>query len=406
MIPGKILSRYLFRQAGGTVALILLSLTGVVWIALALRELNLVTSQGQDVWLFIKMTLLALPNLMALIAPIALLVAAIHVLNRLNGDSELIVMTAGGATIWHVARPLLAVAMLVSLAVAAVNHIAMPWSLRLLRDYVIQTRTDLISQVIQPGRFSSPERNLTFHIRERGPKGELIGLVMHDARDPKQVSTFLAEHGFIIKQDGDAYLLMEAGHILRRSGPEEPVRIIEFQSYAVDLARFEKKDQGQDLKPRERYYAELVRPAAGDQLAKTQPGLLRAELHERLSSPLYPFAFVLIAVAFVGQAQTTRQNRMQAIVAAFLIAAGSRLGGMAGTNVVAIRASATWIVYAIPVAAIIVGLLLAQRGMRAQRRSRLAGTIGGVADALGGVVRPLFRRRRGAAGRANGAAAE
>src|SRR5690349_4134671 len=82
----SILFRYIFRQAAGSVVMILASLTGVVWIALALRQLNLVTSQGQDTWLFIKMTLLALPNLMALIAPVALLVSTIQVLNRLNGD--------------------------------------------------------------------------------------------------------------------------------------------------------------------------------------------------------------------------------------------------------------------------------------------------------------------------------
>ena len=95
LMPG-ILFRYIFRQAAGSVAMIMASLTGVVWIALALKQLNLVTSQGQDTWMFIQMTLLALPNLMALIAPIALLVATIHVLNRLNGDSELIVGTDAG----------------------------------------------------------------------------------------------------------------------------------------------------------------------------------------------------------------------------------------------------------------------------------------------------------------------
>lgn len=385
---GTIISRYLFRQAAGAVLLILLSLTGVVWIALALRQLNLVTSQGQDAWLFIKMTLLALPNLMALIAPIALLVATIHTLNRLNGDSELIVLTAGGGTIWAIARPLLLVAFLVSIAVSLVNHYAMPWSLRLLRDYVIQVRTDLITQVIQPGRFSSPEPNLTFHIRERGLDGELKGLVMHDGRDKKQVSTFLAERGWIVKQDGDAFLLMENGHILRKPNPEpgqattgaaaaagppaeEPVRIIEFKRYAVDLARFEQKEQGPELKPRERYYEELVRPDSNDQLARTQPGLLRAELHERFTSALYPFAFVLLAVAFIGQAQTTRQNRAQAIVIAFLIAAGCRLGGLAANNIVTLRASAVWLVYAIPIGAIVFGAIAAHAGMRVRSKTRL-----------------------------------
>ena len=402
---GTIVSRYLFRQAAGAVLLILLSLTGIVWIALALRQLNLVTSQGQDTWLFIKMTLLALPNLMALIAPVALLVATIHTLNRLNGDSELIVMTAGGGTIWNIARPLLLVALLVSLAVSIVNHWAMPWSLRLLRDYVIQVRTDLITQVIQPGRFSSPEANLTFHIRDRGLDGELKGLVMHDGRDGKQVSTFLAERGWIVKQDGDAFLLMENGHILRRAAPgqgeqkgkaassqtgEEPIRIIEFKRYAVDLARFEAKEQGPELKPRERYFGELVRPDPNDQLAQRQPGLLRAELHERFASALYPFAFVLVAVAFIGQAQTTRQNRVQAIVAAFLIATACRLGGLAGNNIVSLRASATWIVYTIPIGAIVFGTIAARLGMQQRRRSRLARALDGLVHA---VVSRLPRRR-------------
>ena len=227
MMP-SILFRYIFKQAAGSVGMILTSLTGMVWIALALRQLNLVTSQGQDTWLFIKMTMLALPNLMALIAPVALLVASIHVLNRLNGDSELIVTTAGGGTIWTVARPLLVLALLVSIAVSVVNHYAMPWSLRLLRTYIVQVRTDLISQVIQPGRFSTPEANLTFHIRDRDLAGTLLGLVMHDARDEKQASTYLAERGQIIKQDGGGYLLMEKGHILRRPRNGDPVQTIVF----------------------------------------------------------------------------------------------------------------------------------------------------------------------------------
>ena len=93
-----IFSQYVFRQAGAAFLLILLSLCSIVWIALALRQLNVVTSQGQDTWTLMKMTTLALPNLMAIIAPVAFLIAALHTLNRLNTDSELIVLTASGAT--------------------------------------------------------------------------------------------------------------------------------------------------------------------------------------------------------------------------------------------------------------------------------------------------------------------
>ena len=202
----RIVSRYVFRQASGALLLVLISLTGITWIGVALRQLELMTSQGQDVWRFLAMTTLALPSMMAVIAPIALLIASIYVLTRLSGDSELIIMTSGGMPVWGLLKPLGLLALLVSVGVASVNHVVGPASQRLLRDMAAQVRTDLMAQVIQPWRFTSPEPKLMVHIRDRGPGGELLGLMMHDARDPKQVVTYLAERGLIIKQGEMAYL--------------------------------------------------------------------------------------------------------------------------------------------------------------------------------------------------------
>jgi len=360
----SIFGRYLFRQAAGASLLILLSLSGVVWIALALRQLNLITSEGQDVLTFLKMTTLALPNMMALIAPVALLIACLHTLNRLNADSELIVMTASGASFWTVARPLLLLALVVSVAVSSVNHWAMPWSLRLLRDYVIQVRTDLISQVLQPGRFTSPERNLTFHIRDRAFNGELIGVLMHDARDRKQTISYLAERGAIQKQAGSSFLLMSKGHMVRRTDPGEPAQIIAFDSYGLDLDRFEQKGEQAELKPRERFFDELAFPNPDDADFKRQPGQFRAELHERFASPLYPFAFVLIALAAVGQAKSTRHGRIEALAMAFVVAAMVRLAGLAANNLVVLNASAVPLLYATPGVAGIIALLAIRRAAR------------------------------------------
>ncbi|MFV0297432.1 MAG: LPS export ABC transporter permease LptF [Hyphomicrobiaceae bacterium] len=370
-MPG-IIFRYIFRQAAGIIAMMMTSLTGVVWIALALKQLSLVTSQGQDSVTLFKMTLLALPNLMAMVAPVALLVAAVHTLNRLNGDSELIVMTAGGANLWTIAKPLVTLAVLVALAISMVNHFVMPWSLRQLRTYIVQVRTDLISQVLQPGTFATPEQQLTLHIRERARNGNLLGLVMEDERDQNMSSTYLAESGEIVKQDGATFLLMHHGNIMRQPRDGKPLQMIEFDSYAVDLAHFEAKDTAFDFKPRERYFNELVHPDKDDVLAKRQSGLLRAELHERFSNPLYPIAFALIAVAFIGHAQTTRQNRVHAILAAFILSIGGRLGGMAGTNLVALSASAVWMVYTIPIALGLFGVLLiaSRRTLRPPSRAR------------------------------------
>ena len=389
----SIIERYVFRQAAGALLLILASLSGIVWIALALRQLNVVTSQGQDAWLLFKMTTLALPNLMAIIAPFALLIATIHTLNRLNGDSELIVLTASGATIWRVGRPLLLLAAIVAGGVALVNHVGQPWSLRLLRDYIVQVRTDLLSQVIQPGRFSSPEPKLTFHIRERAQNGDLLGLVMHDQRDAKVSQAYLAERSSIIKQDKTAYLLMSKGHIVRRADPQKPAEIIAFETYAVDLNRLETRDESSDdLKPRERYFDELANPERTSALYRRVPGQFRAELHERFANPLFPIAFVLIALAAVGQAQSTRQNRVERVVAAFVGAVGARISGLAANFLVVLNGAALPLLYGIPLFAIVASLIAIRNGARPRRGPRYLERVTEVLAPVGAVIGRLAAR--------------
>ena len=380
-----IVSRYVFRQACGALLLVLVSLTGVTWIGVALRQLELMTSQGQDVWRFLAMTTLALPSMIAVIAPIALLIASIYVLTRLSADSELIVMTGGGMPVWALLKPLGFLALLVALSVASVNHVLGPASQRLLRDMAAQIRTDLMATVIQPWRFTSPEPKLMVHIRDRGPSGELLGLMMHDARDPKQVVTYLAERGLIIKQGGMAYLRMDKGHIVRRLENDAAPQIVAFERYAVDLNQLEQRvDQGNQLRPRERSTAELIWPDPEDALYKQAPERFVAELHDRLSSPLYAFAFVLLVMASLGHARTTRQNRNQAAVTAFALAVGCRIAGIVTTNAAAVRTSAIPLMYVVPLATGLLAVLVTQWHAYPHRPSRLGLGLGWLARGLAG----------------------
>jgi lipopolysaccharide export system permease protein len=373
--------------------LILVSLTGIVWIALALRQFNVVTTQGQDTWMLIKMTSLAIPNLMAIIAPFSYLIAALHTLNRLNTDSELIVLSASGSRVWTVARPLLLLALLVSIFLAFVSHFAQPWSMRVLREYMAQVRSDLLTQVMQPGRFSSPEPDLMFHIRDREADGQLIGLLMHDTRDKAQSQSYLAEHGTIVKQDGTAYLVMSTGHIIRRTAANEPPQIVAFDKYVVDLDRFEPQDGGAgELRPRERYFDELVNPDPKSKLYATQPGQFRSELNERFANPLYPMAFAFLIIAFVGQARSTRSSRMESLVIAFLVAAICRLAGLAVTNAVSHNPAMVAVVYGLPLGAIVLSLIVIRGAERQKTGLAIVDKVVDLGGSLLATARQFFSR--------------
>ncbi len=389
-----IFSRYVFRQAAGALLLILSSLSGIVWIALALRQFEVVTSQGQNAWTLMAMTTLGVPNLLALIAPFALLIAVMHTLNRLNGDSELIVMTASGGTIWIVARPLLLLAAIVASAVAFVNHIGMPWSLRMLRDYVVEVRTDLLSQVLQPGKFSSPESGVTFHIRERAPNGDILGLIMHDTRSGKSAMSYLAERSQIVKQDSGAYMIMSAGHVLSQDDIKQPPRIVAFDRYALDLDAFDQKiSDDKDLRPRERYYSELVNPDPESRFYKRNPGQFQAELHERFASPLYPLAFVFIALAAAGSAQSTRTNRTRSVVTGFAAGAGLRLAGLGLNNVVSVNAMMIPLLYLLPLTAIAISLLVILRtGQQRPGQGRVSRALDAISESAAVLASRLWTR--------------
>src|SRR5450756_1760189 len=88
------ISRYIFRTTFGAFLIVLVSLTTLIWVTQALRDFDLMTNQGQTIVVFVGITGLIIPLLILVIAPIALLIAVAHVLNKLSTDSEIIVMNA------------------------------------------------------------------------------------------------------------------------------------------------------------------------------------------------------------------------------------------------------------------------------------------------------------------------
>lgn len=390
--------RYLFAQAFGALVLILSSLTALAWIATALKSLDIVTGEGSQALAFLKVTGLAIPNLLAIIAPVALLVACLHVLFRANSDSELIVMTAGGAPIWHFAKPLLLLASLVSLFVLAINLFVMPWSVRTLNTMLGQLRADLIGQVLKPGTFAANDDKRVFHIRARDPQTqEILGLVMHDASEKGQELTYLAERARVFKQGAEAFLIMQNGHIFRRTDAEPTPRIVVFDSYSVDLIRFKQSIASPDLRPRERYLSELIDPPdRNTKFYAANAGKMRSELHERFASALYPIVFAMVAIAGVGQARTNRQTRIASVLLAFAAAAAGRLGGFAASNLLTLNANAVALVYGVPVGIILVTGLKAYLAMSPRRPPawRRRFQLGATQRLIDGLRRALPGRRK------------
>ncbi len=325
------IGRYIFRTTFGAFLVVLVSVTALMWITQALRNIDLMTNQGQTILVFVGITGLIIPLLVLLIAPIALTIAVAHVLNKLGNDSELIVMNAAGMPPWHVFRPFLAVGIVVSLLVAVISIYIAPRCLRDLRNWVTSVRADVISNTIQPGRFTVLEGRLTLHIRERQPNGQLLGILIDDQRDPGERLTIVADRGDILTNNRGNYLVLESGTVQRHEVGKSDPAIVRFDQYAFDLSRLVSNTTNITYSVQERYPWELMNPAPDDPLFVSQPGNFRSELHNRITAPLYPLAFLVVTFAYLGAPRTTRQSRAMSLVGAILVVAGLRGIGFVGT---------------------------------------------------------------------------
>lgn len=195
------IDRYILGTAGVAFLAALSTLTGMVWLTQILRRFDLLTSQGQTIWIFFTITGLALPTLILLTAPIALFLAVTYTLNKLSGDSELIVMSASGMSPWQVFRPLLIFALIVSAFSALISIELGPLSIRVLRSQIAAVTADIVNNIAQPGRFAAISRGLTFHVRERDAGGVLRGIFVNDSRDQNAITTYVADRGRIVSSD-------------------------------------------------------------------------------------------------------------------------------------------------------------------------------------------------------------
>jgi lipopolysaccharide export system permease protein len=325
------IGRYIFRTTFGAFLLVLVSLTGAIWLTQALRDVDLMTGQGQTILAFLGITSLIVPQLVTVIAPVALVVAVAHNLHKLATDSEIIVMNGAGMRPWRLLTPFIVVSVLGAIMVSTISAYVAPESLRLLRRWVAEVRADLVSNIVQPGRFTAIENGLAFYIRERRPNGLLAGLLMDDRRDPAVRVTIVAELGEMVKNENGSYLLLQNGSIQRHEAKQRDPSIVVFERYAFDLSQFGGTPAVVKYSVRERYLWQLFSPDVEDPLYKEQPGQFRAELHDRLLAPLYPFSFVLIAFAFLGAPRTTRQSAAWSLTAVILSVAWLRLIGFACT---------------------------------------------------------------------------
>ncbi len=166
-----------------------------------------------------------------IIAPIALLIAVMHSLNRFATDSEIIVMNAAGVSPIQFLRPFLIATCAVSVLVASLSIYIAPECLRALRKWQTEIGADVLTNILRPGEFTKLGP-LTIRVDGRQPGGVLMGIFIDDQRNPAERIDILADHGTVQNNERGSFLVLQDGNLQRfEAGKRDPalVRIQELR---------------------------------------------------------------------------------------------------------------------------------------------------------------------------------
>src|ERR1700741_3118466 len=189
----KSLDRYILRQCFGVMIFVTAALSAAIWLAQSLRLIDLIVNRGLSIEVFLYLAALILPRFLDIVLPIGAFIAVLFTFNRLITESEVVVMRSAGLSHVALAKPVMMLAGVACFILASLSVYFLPASNRAFKDLQFEIRNRFVSSLIQEGTFTTIADKLTIYIRSRDDRGEVIGLLISDSRDPQKPVTILAE---------------------------------------------------------------------------------------------------------------------------------------------------------------------------------------------------------------------
>ena len=288
----------------GFFALVLVS---VYWMNRAVLLFDRLIGDGQTAWVVLEFTALTLPNVIHAVLPVAAFAAVLATLNRLNQDSEFVVMKALGVSPWRLSMAAWALGLIVAAMLSVLAHLLVPAAQTRLADREAEVANDLSAQLLTEGSFQHPAKGLTVYVRSISDLGELKDIYISDRRSETTRTTYTAERALIVRTEAGPKLVMFDGmvQVLRQS--DGALSVTRFANFTYDVAAM-LAGRVRDRRSIDEWPTHRLLAPDDAVLAATNapPEKLRAAVHARFAAPLLAPAAVLLGFAILMLGKFTR----------------------------------------------------------------------------------------------------
>tara|TARA_B100000686_G_scaffold354262_1_gene463560 strand:+ start:4532 stop:5590 length:1059 start_codon:yes stop_codon:yes gene_type:complete len=268
----------------------MIAMTGIAWLTQSLRFIELIIIKGLPLNIFIYLTILIIPKLLATIIPFLAFLASLITYLRLNVESELIAIKTAGINNFKIIIPALIFGLFLGTISIIIENYISPYSLNNFKTLQNNIRDNYISIMFQEKVFSSPVSDLTVFIKEKDKIGNFGGIFIHDAREKNKIISMIAEKGKIEKTNNGAKFTLLNGN--RQETKNENTSILYFEKYTLNINKDQKEIHVRFKEPSERKFSQLFNPEQNiDPLYKRE---FQAEAHKRIITPLIIIIMTLL----------------------------------------------------------------------------------------------------------------
>jgi lipopolysaccharide export system permease protein len=369
------INRYILRQCFGVMVFVTAALSAAIWLAQSLRLIDLIVNRGLSVEVFLYLALLILPRFLDIVLPIGVFIAVLFTFNRLTAESELVVMRSAGLSHLALAKPVLILAGIAFLILMSLSAYFLPASNRAFKDLQFEIRNRFVSSLLQEGTFTTISDKLTIYIRGRDDRGEVIGLLINDNREPQRPVTILAERGLFADTPAGSRIVMVNGNRQQFDTATRKLSLLTFDRYTLDLDSLHDAPVVRFREAQERFLNELFFPPAD-----IDPGVrlgFTVEAHQRILIPLSALSFALIPLACLLPGEFNRRGQLRRVLLAIVIAFVSELLGIGVNDLASRSAAAIPLMYAAGLLPFVLGFgILSRANIRVGfRRASLAASL-------------------------------
>jgi lipopolysaccharide export system permease protein len=319
---------YIFRQLVVGTSLVSVALAFLIWLTQSLQFLQFIVNKGLALGAWLKLTVLLLPWFLSVILPAALFFVVLFVYSKLSLDRELVVAQAAGLSRMRIAAPALLCAAAALIMGLVFTLYLVPETMRSFKELQWTIRSDVSQVLLRDGTFNQIGENLTVYVRGRDKNGDLIGVLVHDTRDPERSMTLMAERGTLGDRAGGSSVVLYNGSRQELRRGTANLSVLYFDSYALDFRGITGGSDDRYADVRERPSGELFTLTEADGVSPANVVRMRAEGHQRVVGPVGAVTFTLVGLAFLLTGPFDRKGQTKRMVAAVAVVVALQAGAL------------------------------------------------------------------------------